>query len=33
LCSARAKTDLSNDLWLNQALRGLGKAAVRKARR
>ena len=33
LCEARAATDLSNDLWLNRVLRGLGKAAIRKARR
>ena len=33
LCGARAATDLSSDLWLNRVLRGLGKAAVREARR
>ena len=33
LCEARTATDLANDLWLNRALRGLGKAAVREVRR
>lgn len=31
LCEAKVATDLSNDLWLNRALRKLGKAAVRQA--
>ena len=31
LCANGARTDLSNDLWLNRVLRDLGDAAVREA--
>jgi predicted dehydrogenase len=31
LCASRAPTDLSNDVWLNRALRRLGRDAVAKA--
>jgi predicted dehydrogenase len=32
-CAARAKTDLSNDLWLNRLLRDLGVAAIKETAR
>jgi predicted dehydrogenase len=33
LCESAARTDLSNDVWLNSLLRKLGEAAIREASR